>query len=184
MADRVLYRHVRHPQYAALCLWGIGMSILWPRFVVLASLSLMLILYYFLAGDAEKRMMAQYGSFYEGYMSRTGMFVPRRIEGYFSVGRGALSKNIRRYAAIPSLRILPVMGSGVLLRETTLHSLRLVSEDNVTLVSMLPEDNVLSAHVLEAVTRDNGRTSTFLPGDHDYLGYLMPVDLPQGMTTW
>ena len=39
------YGVIRHPQYLALGLWGIGMSILWPRFLVLASLSIMFILY-------------------------------------------------------------------------------------------------------------------------------------------
>ena len=38
IADKGLYRIIRHPQYLALGIWGVGMSILWPRFLVLASL--------------------------------------------------------------------------------------------------------------------------------------------------
>ena len=79
IAAKGLYRIVRHPQYLALGLWGIGMSILWPRFLVLASLSLMFILYYFLAKDEERRMLGHFGDGYREYMERTGMFLPRLL---------------------------------------------------------------------------------------------------------
>jgi len=76
IASRGLYRYIRHPQYFALGLWGIGMAILWPRFIVLLTLALMFILYYFLAKDEERRMVAKYGGSYEEYLAATGMFVP------------------------------------------------------------------------------------------------------------
>ncbi len=44
IASKGLYQMVRHPQYLLLGVWGIGMAILWPRFIVLASLSLMFVL--------------------------------------------------------------------------------------------------------------------------------------------
>ena len=45
IASRGLYRYIRHPQYLALGICGIGMAILWPRFIVLVTLSLMFLLY-------------------------------------------------------------------------------------------------------------------------------------------
>ena len=36
IADKGPYSHIRHPQYLSFGIWGIGMSILWPRFIVLA----------------------------------------------------------------------------------------------------------------------------------------------------
>jgi hypothetical protein len=80
IASRGLYQMVRHPQYLLLGVWGIGMAILWPRFIVLASLSLMFVLYYFLALDEERRMLNQYGDSYREYMSSSGMFLPRALE--------------------------------------------------------------------------------------------------------
>ncbi len=53
VAIRGLYGYIRHPQYLGLGMWGVGMSILWPRFIVLACLSIMFILYRFLAKDEE-----------------------------------------------------------------------------------------------------------------------------------
>ena len=84
IANKGLYGIIRHPQYLALGLWGAGMSILWPRFLVLASLSFMFILYYFLARDEERRMLGQFGEGYREYMNRTGMFLPRSLEALLS----------------------------------------------------------------------------------------------------
>ena len=75
IADKGLYRYIRHPQYLTLGIWGIGMAILWSRFMVLATLSIMFILYYFLAKDEEDRMSHLYGDSYQKYMDATGMFL-------------------------------------------------------------------------------------------------------------
>ncbi|MFQ5675139.1 MAG: methyltransferase family protein [bacterium] len=61
VADKGFYKYIRNPQYLALGTWGVGLAILWPRFLVLVTLSVMFILYYFLARDEERRMMKQYG---------------------------------------------------------------------------------------------------------------------------
>jgi hypothetical protein len=44
---------------------------------VLAALALMLILYYFLAEDEERRMRSRFSEGYLCYVARTGMFLPR-----------------------------------------------------------------------------------------------------------
>ncbi len=83
IAHRGLYSYIRHPQYLALGLWGMGMAILWPRFIVLATLSVMFVLYYFLAKDEERRMLSLYGESYQDFMARTGMFLPKALEAPF-----------------------------------------------------------------------------------------------------
>ncbi len=52
-----LYAFIRHPQYLALGIAGLGLSILWPRFLTLVLWLLMTIVYYFLARDEERRML-------------------------------------------------------------------------------------------------------------------------------
>jgi len=76
-ATRGLYAAIRHPQYLALGVAGLGLAILWPRFLTLVLLAVMLFLYYLLARDEERRMLARFGDDYRAYMERTGMFVPR-----------------------------------------------------------------------------------------------------------
>ncbi len=139
IAQKGLYTYVRHPQYLALGLWGIGMAILWARFLVLASLSLMFILYYFLAKDEERRMQSLYGEGYQNYMSSSGMFLPKGIEAYMSIPFRS-THGAMRHAVISLSIIVMVIGSGFLLRSITLQSLGMNTAGNITVVSILPED--------------------------------------------
>jgi protein-S-isoprenylcysteine O-methyltransferase Ste14 len=183
VADKGLYKYIRHPQYFALGLWGVGMCILWPRFIVLASLSLMFILYYFLAKDEERRMLAQYGESYKRYLQRTGMFIPRFIGQRFLFIGKILPDTSLRYVLVPALIIIAVIGTGFVFREVTISSIPFESRDNLTLVSILPEDNRLSAGVLENILKSNaGENGGVLQSDKDYLGYVMRPDyIMQGM---
>jgi hypothetical protein len=77
-----------------------------------------------------------------------------------------------------------VIGSGFVLRAITLSSLPLEALRNVTLVSILPEDDGLSRKVLREVFAgpDFPASLSFLKTDKDYLGYVMPPDyIMQGM---
>lgn len=184
IADKGLYTIIRHPQYLTLGLWGIGMSILWPRFLVLASLSLMFILYYFLAKDEERRMLNQFGEGYRCYMERTGMFLPRRVEGWVSAPLGLAPNSALRYVGVTIAIPIVVIGSGFILREVTLASLPFEASGNVTLVSILPEDDSHSRKALAELlpASDAPSNLSFLKADKDYLGYVMPADyVMQGM---
>jgi protein-S-isoprenylcysteine O-methyltransferase Ste14 len=184
IASKGIYRIIRHPQYLLLGLWGIGMAILWPRFIVLASLSLMFVLYYFLAHDEERRMLKQYGDSYRLYMDRTGMFLPRSLERPLAAMINRLVPQVPvRHAVIPVLMVILVLGSGFLLRAVTLHSLSLTTENNLTVVPILPEDSPLSGQAIGGILNAaRAGMVPFLKGDHDYLGYLMPADyVMQGM---
>ncbi len=178
IANRGIYRFVRHPQYSSLGIWGVGMAILWPRFIVLGTLSIMLILYYFLAKDEERRMVAQYGDSYREYMQNTGMFFP-------SIGRSKSTLTVpttlfNRKSIFAQLFVVAIIiGTGFMCRFLTLHSLQLKSKDNITLVSIMPEDSEKEPAVLNAI--QYGRLK-FLNNDKEYLGYVMPVDyIMQGM---
>jgi len=178
VASKGLYKHIRHPQYFALGMWGIGMCILWPRFIVLASLSLMFILYYFLAKDEERRMLAKYGESYSKYLQNTGMFIPKYVGRHFGFIEKVMPKTSSRYALIPALIIIVAVGTGFILREITLYSLEFKSRDNLTLVCILPEDDHLNANVLDGILKSN----VGLHSGKDYLGYVMPADyIMQGM---
>jgi hypothetical protein len=184
IAGKGLYRSIRHPQYLALALWGIGMAILWPRFIVLATLALMFILYYFLAKDEERRMLSQYGASYQHYMDTTGRFLPRTLESpVAALGGWLFPSTTVKYLAIPVLIVTLVMGSGFLLREITLRSLPLATSANLTLVPILPEDRSLDDQILNGITATAAAgEAPFLKKDKSYLGYVMPADyIMQGM---
>jgi protein-S-isoprenylcysteine O-methyltransferase Ste14 len=184
IASQGLYKIIRHPQYLMLGVWGVGMAILWPRFIVLVSLSLMLVLYYFLALDEERRMVGQYGESYRQYMERTGMFLPRMVERPLAALTARLMPaKAGPRALIPALMVLLVLGSGVLLRAITLHSLPLTTQNNLTVVPILPEDRPLASGAIRGILHAVAEGEVpFLKNDRDYLGYLMPADyVMQGM---
>ena len=56
-----LYRIIRHPQYVALAVLGLGTVLIWPRFLVLASFVIMLVLYDLLARWEETRCLERFG---------------------------------------------------------------------------------------------------------------------------
>ena len=178
IANRGIYRLVRHPQYTSLGIWGLGMAILWPRFIVLISLSLMFILYYFLAKDEERRMIQQYGDSYKAYIRKTGMFFPRVRDIGLSSSPSANPFQMKNMLTLTSMVII-VIGSGFICRTITLNSIYLNSKNNVTLVSIMPEDSERESFVLNAIQSSN---IEFMNTDKDYLGYEMPVDyIMQGM---
>jgi protein-S-isoprenylcysteine O-methyltransferase Ste14 len=184
IASRGIYKIIRHPQYLLLGVWGLGMAILWPRFIVLASLSLMFVLYYFLARDEERRMLSQYEESYREYLNRTGMFLPLVLERPLAAAANRLiPAPALRHAIIPVLMVVLVLGSGVLLRTITLHSLPMTSANNLTMVPILPEDSPLNGGAIRGVLHAASEGEVpFLQGDKDYLGYLMPADyVMQGM---
>ena len=76
-----LYRYIRHPQYVALAVIGLGASLYWSRFIMVITFVSMLCLYYFLARLEERICLEKFGASYREYLERTGMFLPRRWEG-------------------------------------------------------------------------------------------------------
>jgi len=183
VAKKGLYRYIRHPQYLGLALWGVGMSILWPRFIVLLSLSIMFVLYYYLAKDEERRMLTAFGESYAQYMKTTGMFIPRPIESVLSVTGQLFPKTWLRHVFVSLVTVTVVMSAGYVCRGITLRSLSFESTDNISLVSILPEDNTLNTSIIRGIKHGQGDGKIgFLNLDRDYLGYVMPADyIMQGM---
>jgi protein-S-isoprenylcysteine O-methyltransferase Ste14 len=178
IASRGIYRFIRHPQYSSLGIWGVGMAILWPRFIVLVTLSIMFMLYYFLARDEERRMTAQYGDSYREYVRSTGMFFPSAGKNKSNAAAPINPFEPKHIFALLTV-VAVVIGSGFVCRSLTLNSLRLESEGNATLISIMPEDSSKEAAILKAI--QNGDVE-FLNKDRNYLGYEMPVDyIMQGM---
>ena len=184
IASKGLYKKIRHPQYLLLGIWGLGMAILWPRFIVLATLSLMFVLYYFLAKDEERRMLGQYGDSYQDYINTTGMFFPRAIEqSWRRLTQPLTPFDSFKYIAVPVMIVVLVMGTGISLRKITLDSLPFMTQANVSVVPILPEDSSVNGEVLKGIIAGAATGQIpFIQADKVYLGYVMPADyVMQGM---
>ncbi len=71
-----LYRFVRHPQYIALTLFGVGILLTWGRAIMFLTFFVMMFLYYYLARSEERRCLRLFGRAYERYRARTSFVIP------------------------------------------------------------------------------------------------------------
>jgi protein-S-isoprenylcysteine O-methyltransferase Ste14 len=186
-ATKGLYVFVRHPQYVSLAVAALGLAIMWPRFLTLFLLAVMLLLYYILAKDEERRMMNRFGDRYADYMNRTGMFVPRAIEKVFlknanppkALGRG-------RVGLIFLGLVIVIVGSGFILRVYTVHHLPIEQVASVDVITITPEDSTTVHELLPAVLADSivvAKLKLFQGNaGHRLLAYFIPLDyVMQGM---
>ncbi len=171
-----LYSAIRHPQYLALGMAGLGLAILWPRFLTLVLWLLMVLVYYLLAKDEERRMLNAYGDSYRLYMKKTGMFLPRDLEKKMAP-KGTAGKVVFAIGLAAA-----VLGAAFFLRSYTIRRLTLwTGSPNVTVVAILPEDGFKMEHRMGDIlmlkeVRERVRA------DKHYLVYFIPQDyIMQGM---
>ncbi len=131
-----LYRWVRHPQYAALAVTGLGTLLVWPRLLVLITYVTMLFLYTFLARVEEEQCLKKYGDAYRAFMERTGMFLPGRLFRWLprpSTGGGGRRSvaALGIYAAVVAVAIASAYG----LRDWSLGHVSVLYRDNLAALS-------------------------------------------------
>jgi len=152
VATRGLYRCIRHPQYLALAVAGLGLAILWPRFLTLILWSIMLFLYFLLAKDEERRMINLYGDEYAQYLARTGMFLPRFYKKPLTV------KPLRIGAAL--LLLIALIGGTALigfgLRSYTIAHLPITQIDGIDVITIMQDDIASAKAIMPMIQNDPG----------------------------
>jgi phospholipid methyltransferase len=135
-----LYARVRHPQYSFLALAGLGLLIIWPRFILLIIYVHMLSFYYLLAHSEEERMQSRYGDLYVAAMQDVPRFLPgepgRRLAQLLF--GGARNRRLRLFA-IYCVSLVTAIGAALALRQLSLHVVaHLNPSGGVAAVSFLP----------------------------------------------
>lgn len=137
-----LYKYIRHPQYVALALIGLGAAIYWSRFIVWLMFATMLFLYYALARQEEKICLMKFGESYQIYLERTGMFFPKWLENHFPRIPTLLpEKGIKKILAlglIYCIYISAVTGFGFLMKNYALSKTMVLFNNNTAVVSLAP----------------------------------------------
>ncbi|HTG00534.1 MAG TPA: isoprenylcysteine carboxylmethyltransferase family protein [Nitrospirota bacterium] len=171
-----LYAHIRHPQYLALGIAGLGLSVLWPRFLTIVLWILMTIVYYFLARDEERRMLNSHEATYRDYMSKTGMFLPHRLEQVLMPSSG-LMKTVFLVGFVAA-----TLGCAALLRMYTINTLTMwTGSKNVAAVAILPEDGMKMDHRMADILA-TPEVKSRLQDSKQYLVYFLPQNyIMQGM---
>ncbi|MDA8090155.1 MAG: methyltransferase [Nitrospiraceae bacterium] len=176
VAKRGLYTKIRHPQYLALAVAGLGLLLYWPRFDILVLYVTMLFVYYLLARDEEGRMRRKFGETYEGYARRTSMFIPGEPGG--RLYKRLFFDRIRpRGLGIFVLYILAVslsVSAAFALRGYCIKHIPKVLAGDTMIVPVFPRPAGRVLDLYKTVTSDD-RVKKDL-GPNDKLVYIMPGD--------
>ncbi len=177
-----VYRWIRHPQYLALEAAGLGLAILWPRFLTIVLWVAMIGLYYILALDEERRMVNQFGDQYRDYMLRAGMFFPRSVER--AVGRLLPLQKTPALRLLLGFAILVIfaVGGAFALRAYTVAELPLWSEGRITAMAVLPGDSFMLEHRMPDLLELAEVKSRLDQSSEPILVYVVPQNyIMQGM---
>ena len=164
-----LYRWIRHPQYVGLSIAGLGLAILWPRFIVVVLWLVMILVYYILSKDEERRMLGQHPDTYRGYMEGTGMFLPKWLERPI-----AFSTLVGKVALFVLISVCAI-GGAFALRAYTVRHLPLWTSSNVTTLAVLPEDEPMMQHRMPEILSVEQVRSRVNP-NASYVVYFLPTN--------
>ncbi|MFS4417309.1 methyltransferase family protein [Maribacter sp. 2307ULW6-5] len=148
-----LYRFIRHPQYTAWTLFGLGMCLVWSRIIVWLMFVTMTFIYYKLAKAEERECLAKFPDSYGNYIKKTGLFFPKFSKD--SSGRNITPKNyfhaLLSQLAVYFGALVATVLVAHLLRTYTIHSIASDFNDQYTAVSvtyMAPEQIRRATQVL------------------------------------
>jgi len=164
---RGIYSYIRHPQYLSLAIAGAGLAILWPRFLVVVLWLAMVLIYYLLSRDEERRMLKSHEVDYRLYMERTGMFLPKPIE------KTIMPESASGKAIFFVLLSALALGSAFFLRSYTISHLPVWSNNNVVAMSILDDDKFKMEHRMPDILQMD-EIKTRLTDTDKYLIYFLP----------
>jgi protein-S-isoprenylcysteine O-methyltransferase Ste14 len=175
-----MYGWIRHPQYLSLAVTGLGLAILWPRFLTVVLWTLMIGLYVMLARDEERRMLNAFGEQYRDHMATTGMLLPRPVEDLLDRIPGPRPGTLRTLGGLAVL-LAVTLGGAFALRAYTVSRLPLWSDGRVSVLAVLPGDGIMLQHRMEDVLK-LPEIESRLPRSGGILAYSVPVQyVMQGM---
>lgn len=176
---RGLYAYIRHPQYAALAIMGLGTLLVWPRFLILIAYVTMLFLYSILAHNEEENCLHRHGESYRVYLERTGRFLPRawtrRIPALLPVSGGT---RVLSGLAIYVVIVVGAVLAGFGLRNYSLAHLSASFTDNVAILSpaLLSDHELISVYGLASGDANVRQRLAGMGSGAKLLVYVLPSD--------
>ncbi|MFQ5662379.1 MAG: methyltransferase family protein [Terriglobia bacterium] len=158
VAQGLLYRFVRHPQYLCLGIAGWGLLTMWPRFLLLGAWVTMLFLYAGLARFEERRMEERFGDAYRRFAQRRGAFLPRSpVRRLFEASFGRLRPRPLGWGVAYAFCLTAAFSLGFALRATTRASTAILFQpaEQTVVVSAWPQPAGWVAKVYQAALADD-----------------------------
>jgi protein-S-isoprenylcysteine O-methyltransferase Ste14 len=168
-----LYRYVRHPQYTAFAVCGLGLLLLWPRLIGVAIYETMLFAYLLLARAEEHECEDKFGDAYRDYQRRTAMFLPGMPRALARRLPASSPRGIA-LAALYGAALASALGLAFLGREWMLRSLYATYTPGAAWISVARIPAAQLDVIAALVSRDAGVQSR-LGGPIAQLNYVVPV---------
>jgi protein-S-isoprenylcysteine O-methyltransferase Ste14 len=174
-----VYKYLRHPQYASLILAGIGMLLVWPRFLMVAFFITMLFAYHGLAWVEERECIRKYGQVYIDYQKQTPRFLPFHFpfsgiwETLPKVWPVRVAAGLLTYVIALALALL--IASAI--QSYTLRNLFTYQAHNAVYVSLPPTDRGTLQRLANKASADHRVLARLeaVPGKETrFINYVMP----------
>jgi len=179
-----LYRFIRHPQYVAWSIFGLGIAIFWSRMIVILMYISMLFVYYLLAKSEERECLEKYGDSYRSYYQKTGRFLPRINKNIPDHPRQILPlKGVKRIGVLVVVYVLVLLCSsalGLFIRSYSLSRISSGVWNNAAIISTTPMDKSQMTKIISLVVNDTDakhRLGQILdPANTSQLIYIVPLE--------
>ncbi|MGM9539537.1 methyltransferase family protein, partial [Anaerovibrio sp.] len=149
-----IYRFIRHPQYTSFAICGLGLLILWPRFINLFMFVTMLFVYYLLALAEERECERKFGASYLEYKKQTAMFLPLqkiKIPRILPTGR---AKRALTLTALYLSALFASYGIGSFLYNHSLNSLYASYQENSATIAVCRMSSPEIANIMSIIAND------------------------------
>ncbi|UCH22727.1 MAG: isoprenylcysteine carboxylmethyltransferase family protein [Deltaproteobacteria bacterium] len=153
-----LYRFIRHPQYVAWGIFGLGIAIFWSRMIVILMYISMLFVYYLLARSEERECLEKYGESYRSYYQKTGRFLPGINKYLLDHPREILpQKGVKRIGALTAVYLLTLLCTialGLFVRSYSLSKISSGTWDNAAIISTASMDKPQMTKIVTTAFND------------------------------
>jgi len=175
-----IYNFVRHPQYTAFGVCGLGLLILWPRYINLFMYVTMLFVYYLLARAEERECEEKFGQSYISYKNKTSMFFPCKLPLTRKSPSLPGSKGIKfiTKAGIYISALIIAFGIGKGINTLSIRSLYATYTENSATVSLCEiENDKLDQIISIAISDEDVKSRIDKAGiDAKLLNYVLPAE--------
>lgn len=171
-----IYHFVRHPQYTSFATCGLGLLILWPRYINLFMFITMLFVYYLLAKAEERECEAKFGQSYIDYKNKTSMFFlfcKRKCTNFLPDHK---TKKALILTGIYIFSLVLAYSIAMLIYNHSVNSLYASYTENSATVAVCHMDESTISEILTIVS-ENEQTSDYINNTENmYLNYILPTN--------
>lgn len=176
-----IYKFVRHPQYVAFAITGIGLFFIWPRFTVLIMFVSMLFVYYWLARKEEKECEEKFGESYRSYKAGTAMFIPgiKLSENGSLMPKSGMARTVA-FLSLYLVVLITAIGLAFGLRNLSISKVSTTYSGDSATISVVPlreqemEEILQIAYVDPKVQQRLKQAAT--EANKTYLNYVVPQE--------